>query len=343
MGWHTNITDISDIDHHLMSSALLPAIVYTAVLMIVGTVGNLLVLIVYRRNFLKSVTRMFIYALAVLDLGNCLVTMPAELAILIRFTSFPDPIWCKVTRYLTYIFNGTSSFILIAIALDRYFKVCRPMRVYITVRKAKIICVTAFCICATLAIPALIIYGELKLRILLSDKGITLYPMEYDLSVINTNTRPGSQPVKRATTLREHTDGFSDDVLTGSFCLLNSKYLNSPVSIIFFIGTCVMYISMVIVVVIFYGKVARAMFILTSKHTRMYSLYNYKNCTPSTNTAFGDVSIARMQRSVDRTNDEVEAEDQQKNQNGNALVCSQKVDEKVCIAETRNKLLKKSV
>ncbi|KAK0043033.1 muscarinic acetylcholine receptor M3, partial [Biomphalaria pfeifferi] len=109
-----NTTSNSDVN----SRALWPAVAYTVLMMTVGTVGNILVLVVYRRQYRKSVTRLFIFALAALDIGNCLITMPAELVILIHFTSFPSATWCKATRYLTYIFNGSSSIILIAISMD---------------------------------------------------------------------------------------------------------------------------------------------------------------------------------------------------------------------------------
>ena len=153
----------TETNYTLMKQALWPAFVYVVVMMLLGLVGNSLVLIVYRHHFRTSVTRMFIYCLALLDMANCLFTMPAELVILFRFTDFPSPLWCKLTRFLTYTFNGSSSIILTAIALDRYNKVCHPERVYITVIRARLGCILAVLSSGFFAIPALVLYGEMEM------------------------------------------------------------------------------------------------------------------------------------------------------------------------------------
>ncbi|BFZ22414.1 hypothetical protein BsWGS_25453 [Bradybaena similaris] len=300
----------SGLDNYFIRTSLWPAIAYTALLMVVGTVGNILVLYVYRRHFQRSVTRMFIYVLAILDLGNCLITMPAELSILIHFTTFSNPSWCKVSRYLTYTFNGTSCMVLITIAMDRYFKVCRPMNTIITIHRGRIICIVAFCVTAVLSIPSLVIYGEMKLPILVTETGATILPASIDL--VNSTVFPKAM----ARAGRHFTESPSQDTSTGGdssprtsyapnegssylvygrFCLLSSEHIHGHLPLLFYISIFVLYIVMVVLVVFFYGKVAKTMFTLTSKHAKMFSFYTHKNCTPSSNSVNPEDSIGPFQ------------------------------------------------
>ncbi|KAH9498708.1 hypothetical protein Btru_004619 [Bulinus truncatus] len=259
MSISANATSNSDVDSYYLQVALWPAVVYTLLLMTVGTVGNILVLIVYRRSYRRSVTRMFIFALAALDIGNCLITMPAELTILTRFTSFPSPVWCKVTRYLTYIFNGSSSIILIAIALDRYFKVCRPTHQGMDISRARQVCFGSFILAAILSIPALIIYGDMVIPVLVGDDRVSL------LSLDHLRQNESAYPL-----------GSSGTVIRGTFCLLTTEYMGSILPTMFYIGMLVLYLILIFFVIFFYSQVARTMFVLTRKHSMMFTFYTQR-------------------------------------------------------------------
>ncbi|CAG5128251.1 unnamed protein product [Candidula unifasciata] len=312
----------SDLDNYFMKTALWPAIVYTTILMIVGTVGNILVLYVYRRHFQRSVTRMFIYALAVLDLGNCLITMPAELSILIQFTTFPSPVWCKVSRYLTYTFNGTSSIVLITIAMDS--QICQT-DAHATLgywRKTKVQNWT----------------NNQKFPIEFSDTGVTILSGTTDLvnsskfpSPLATSGRPFAERLIQVTLpavsstagTSSRPNGGSSYVVYGRFCLLSSEHITGKLPLLFYVFIFIMYMVMVVLVVFFYGKVARAMFSLTSKHSKMFSFYTHKNCTPSSNSVNPDVSIGQFQVAGSKVNeDEVTSADHQTKQKSSVVVSS---------------------
>nr|KAG5710771.1 hypothetical protein BaRGS_026922 [Batillaria attramentaria] len=154
--------------------ALTPAILYTSLLMLIGSCGNALVFYVYGFRWQRTVTKIFIFSLAALDLMNSLICMPTEIAMLVKIVSFDAPEWCRITRFLTYTLNGSSSLILVAIAVDRYYKIHRPLNCFFTDRRAKRVCVGAVILAAGLSWPSLVFYGNLTIPIAGSDAvGVT--------------------------------------------------------------------------------------------------------------------------------------------------------------------------
>ncbi|XP_076457079.1 uncharacterized protein LOC143291210 [Babylonia areolata] len=153
---------------------LWPAILYTSLLMVMGFLGNSVVCYVYGFRWQSTVTKIFIFSLAALDLTNSLICMPTEIAMLVRIVTFDAPTWCKITRFLTYTLNGSSSLILVAIAFDRWYKVCRPLKCFFTRRRAKFTCLGALVLAASISWPSLVLYGNLALPIVGSDTmGVT--------------------------------------------------------------------------------------------------------------------------------------------------------------------------
>ncbi|XP_061194483.1 gastrin/cholecystokinin type B receptor-like [Saccostrea echinata] len=137
----------------------IPALVYTFLLLIIGVPGNSIVLYVYFQKWGRSSTRTFILGLAMLDLVNCLVTYPMEIALMLRPFVFDYPVLCKVTRFITYGCNTSSGLVLIAIAVDRYQRICRPLNKPMTTDTAKIIIFSTIGIAVLFLWPALVLYG----------------------------------------------------------------------------------------------------------------------------------------------------------------------------------------
>ena len=61
--------------------SLLPTIAYIVVLMVVGLVGNTVVLVVYYRRFKPSATRTYILAMSVCDLLANVLSLPSEVGV----------------------------------------------------------------------------------------------------------------------------------------------------------------------------------------------------------------------------------------------------------------------
>ena len=143
----------------------LPAIVYTAVLMMVGTPGNIIVIYIYHFKWRRCTSRMFIIYLAVLDLINCISTLPMEIYIMRYSIMFDIPVVCKLSRCLTYTMNSASALILVGIAVDRFKRICKPYTQAISVVNSNNICIGSVFISVCITWPALVLYGTRKIHV----------------------------------------------------------------------------------------------------------------------------------------------------------------------------------
>lgn len=167
---------------------LVPAIIYTAILMVIGTPGNAIVWIIYYSRWRRSSTRVFILALASLDLINCTLTLPVEIFMLFNYVTFDHSFVCKLSRFTTYTCNTAAALILIAIAVDRYQRICKPHQNAISTRTSKLICWLSVIVALMTTWPSLVIYGTqdypkmgvyLKICLIENAYVTTRYPLAY--------------------------------------------------------------------------------------------------------------------------------------------------------------------
>lgn len=138
---------------------LIPSFILVILMMVVGIPGNIITVIVYMRRMRRTASRIFILALAFCDLVNCICTMPVEISIIVNFLSYDHPIICCVGRTMTYVFNGVSALLLCGIAVDRFRKICRPLKPVFTPKKIKSICIAAAGLGIAFYIPGFMLYG----------------------------------------------------------------------------------------------------------------------------------------------------------------------------------------
>ncbi|KAL4226282.1 hypothetical protein ACF0H5_014265 [Mactra antiquata] len=159
--------ELEDIlDHYNVTQALryFPVFVFLIIIMIVGTIGNLLVLLVYCKKFRKTSSNYFIVAMAVFDLLACVIGLPTELLDLRYSYTFYNSAVCKIFRYTESVVVYGSAIILIEIAFDRYFKICRPLMM-IDIRTIKVLCIVAGIVAILISIPALVLFGISRMQI----------------------------------------------------------------------------------------------------------------------------------------------------------------------------------
>lgn len=144
---------------------LLPAIVYVAVLMIVGFIGNILVCIFYGCKTKPNPNSFFIIILATFDLISCVITMPIEIMDLRFFYIFTNGAACKSARFLNYFTTMGSASTLLAIAIDRHRRMCRPFRKQWDLKDARIACLIAAGFSLVLSWPAPIFYGSVSVNV----------------------------------------------------------------------------------------------------------------------------------------------------------------------------------
>ena len=135
--------------------------VLTIIYSVVGTIGNSMVIYIYGFKWQKNKTRIFILCLGALDFVNCTFNMPVEIAIAWSPLNFDQHLICKLSRGCTYVINNTGSLVFVAVAIDRYLLVYKPLRSRrLTPKFAKIMCLAAFLISTSVSWPAFVFYGS---------------------------------------------------------------------------------------------------------------------------------------------------------------------------------------
>lgn len=116
-------------------------------LIIIGTIANILAVIVLLRKNLRNSTTMFY--LTVLSIGDILVLYTGLLRNWLRFAFDTDlrdfsNFGCKLHVFLVYFCLDFSTWILVAVTIDRCISVCLPFqsKIYCTMKHAKIAVLT---------------------------------------------------------------------------------------------------------------------------------------------------------------------------------------------------------
>ncbi|XP_055998090.1 cholecystokinin receptor type A-like [Ostrea edulis] len=190
-----------DVNCKYLTSVLLPSLVYVSILLLVGIPGNLMVIYVYSCRWSASTSRVFILALGSYDFINCLSSLTTEIVLLSRFLNFDFPIWCKVSRFVTASINSGSTFILVAIATDRFLRICRIHKDPISVELSRSLVIISVFFAAMTSWPTLLLYGTYTVIIplkppiylkgktcLITDSMVdTKYPLEFVIFLFSSH------------------------------------------------------------------------------------------------------------------------------------------------------------
>ncbi|XP_061174312.1 uncharacterized protein LOC133183368 [Saccostrea echinata] len=105
-----------------------PTIVFYIIAIIVGIFGNSLVIYVFRFRFKKTTANIFIVCLSAFDTITCFMLIFEVFDKRLPMYSGNYPEICKLVRCLEVFANGGASIILVGIAFDRYYKICKPFK-----------------------------------------------------------------------------------------------------------------------------------------------------------------------------------------------------------------------
>lgn len=144
---------------------LLPAIILVVIYMLIGLFGNPLVAFYYGCRAKATSSYHFIVALSVFDLITCCISMPLEIVDMRNSFKFENTIACKILRFVNYFASISSGGILIAIAVDRYRKICHPFKKQITLKLTKIIIVITCMFSACVSWPSFVFYGAHEVNV----------------------------------------------------------------------------------------------------------------------------------------------------------------------------------
>jgi hypothetical protein len=119
-------------------------VIYLGFLLLMGAIGNVLVLIIYPLRFPNTTRTIFITGLAIPDLLICIVVIPFEI-VEVRFQyMFYNEIACKIFRTFSTWYSLESMFVLMELSFDTYKKICKPFKIQITIKQAKLYIGCAF-------------------------------------------------------------------------------------------------------------------------------------------------------------------------------------------------------
>ncbi|XP_046563331.1 orexin receptor type 2-like [Haliotis rubra] len=133
---------------------------FLAILMIVGCIGNALVFYVYHVKMKRNTTRVYILSVAAFDLLNCVVCIPHEIADMRYNYTFGRYALCKVVRVFIVFSSFGSGFILLVVAVDRYRRVCRPFQKQMSTRTARVAVTICTVLSFFISLPAYVIFGS---------------------------------------------------------------------------------------------------------------------------------------------------------------------------------------
>ena len=153
-----------DMLHHDKVNELLPVIIVISLLMAVGFVGNISALLFYWRRARRSSTTIFIIALTVTDILVCCV-MVLEIIDLANTYVFENEIACKLYLYANHTTFIASGLILVIIAIDRYRKLCQPLKKQLTSKHAKLVVGIHLSLAMFMALPVFFLYGTVEIQI----------------------------------------------------------------------------------------------------------------------------------------------------------------------------------
>ena len=128
-----------------------------------GTIGNLLVIIVYLRNLRRtqSTANHFLCSLAVTDFTVCILVIPMHIAF--EVTAMYRRITAAECKAIMVIWHQTlicSSWILVGISIDRFYSLCRPFDMQMHARRVRRIIVCIWLLSVLVAVPAVFYYGQ---------------------------------------------------------------------------------------------------------------------------------------------------------------------------------------
>ncbi|KAK7088984.1 orexin receptor type 2-like [Littorina saxatilis] len=133
-------------------------IVLYALTFVVGLVGNFLVCFaVWRNHNMRTVTNVFIVNLALGDFLVILLCLPPTLVQNVSLTWFLGAAMCKTLLFLQNTSVSVSVLTLSAIAVERWYAICYPLRFKSTLTRARNIIVIIWITAMLIALPELIV------------------------------------------------------------------------------------------------------------------------------------------------------------------------------------------
>ncbi|CAG2206925.1 CCKBR [Mytilus edulis] len=146
----------------MITKTLIPNIVILSIYIVLGTCGNVLVLLVYSFQMKEpSDERYFIPILAAYDL---IATIYCGVYIIqcLNQVTFTHNILCKTTQFFVGLTTFVPVLLLVIIAVQRYLKVCLPLKRELTLHVKRTALILIIVMSSLVALPIPFVYGSVQ-------------------------------------------------------------------------------------------------------------------------------------------------------------------------------------
>ena len=136
----------------------LPVVVMFIVYNIVGFLGNITVIYIYKFRYTKNRFRTLVLWLGIIDLSSCCSTVPMETVSTWFWFNAPSRILCKTKNFFVQFTALSAMFMLFVTAMYKYRQICHPFGKQLTESLIMILCCCGVVMSLTLALPAAILW-----------------------------------------------------------------------------------------------------------------------------------------------------------------------------------------
>ena len=154
---------------------LVPVDIFLSIVLIVGIIGNIFVIFIFATKMRKDKkgARYFIPIFAVSDLMVCIASEINTISESLHWTSFHLDMLCKTLMFFLLQTMMTSSSFLLAIAVQRFIKICRPTAKQMTLFWRRITIVLVIVANTSYSIPTAIVSGVQETSVVYNNISIT--------------------------------------------------------------------------------------------------------------------------------------------------------------------------
>ena len=145
-----------------LAMVILPVTIINAIESIVGIIGNVLIIIIYSRQYNSSNFRYFVLFMAITDLTSCSTCIPAEAFFQMNWYKLEHTWLCKTKAYFNVMTSMNSASLLLLFSFDRCRKICVPLRNQIRPKLAFKLCVGITFLSLILCLPVFFGWGKFR-------------------------------------------------------------------------------------------------------------------------------------------------------------------------------------
>lgn len=161
------------------SGLMVPVEIMMCLFMIVGTIGNGMVLLVYSCRKQKTTAIIFAMFLACIDIFACIVIHPY---VIYKLFNNYDQTWsnaCKIFEFFVHFNLSLSGLALLLIAIDRFLAICRPLKFLLFRQHVVKTLVSITIVAAGISVPLFEFYGASPLEIHVLNTNFIGYKCHY--------------------------------------------------------------------------------------------------------------------------------------------------------------------